>query len=82
MRGEATKVVTELNRKAHFPREPDQLDRITQVAFGQFLGCRQRRVAVEREQVVHSRAAVALHELDELCPVVRRARQVRERKQW
>ena len=68
-------------REAHLPREPDQLDRIPQVAFGQVLARGQRRVAVEREQVVHPRAAVALHELDELWPVVRRARQVRERKQ-
>ena len=67
-------------RKTQITREPHKLNRVSQVPLGQLLGRGQRRVAVKGEQVVHPRAAIALHQVDQLRPAMRRAREMRKRQ--
>jgi NADPH:quinone reductase-like Zn-dependent oxidoreductase len=67
-------------REARVTREPHQLNRVSQIPLGQLLGRGQRRIAVKGEQVVHSRAAIALHQVDQIRPAMRRAREMRKRQ--
>jgi hypothetical protein len=67
-------------RETQLTRQPHQLNRVSQVPRGQLLGRGQRRVAVKGQQVVHPGAAIALQQVDQLRPAMRRAREMRKRQ--